>query len=198
MVSQALIGIAVAIIAFTVTFAVIWAVVIPAFEAPNTLPTASPKPGSTAIAGPSASSTPPNLSPARDLEGTWKTSFATTFYIKTDFSSATLEDVGTQDRMMTWVITNTADENVVNIEVSFTTSNTQLVSGSGYVPDVSPMFLTGTISGTRLTLTSNSDGTVGTFNFTTDILTGTWNDNWTIAYSQQVYTATNGLVLMRQ
>jgi hypothetical protein len=140
-----------------------------------------------------------SLTPARSLEGTWRTTFAVKFYIKTDFETfGELQDVGSEDRTMTWVITATSDENVVDVEVSFTSSNTQLVSGSGYTPDVSPMFLSGTISSSRLTLTSSDSRVIGEFSFTTDIMTGTWNDHWSMAYEQQVYTTTNSLVLMKQ
>jgi hypothetical protein len=142
--------------------------------------------------------TSPPLTPARKLEGTWKTSFPVTFYIKTDYETfGELQDVGTEDRTMTWIITATNDENTVNVEVQFTSSNRQLVSDSGYTPDVSPMFLTGTISGTRLTL-KTGDRTVGEFSFTTDIITGTWSDHWSMVYEQEVYTKTNSLILNRQ
>jgi hypothetical protein len=142
--------------------------------------------------------TSPPLTPARKLEGTWKTSFPVTFYIKTDYETfGELQDVGTEDRTMTWIITATNDENTVNVEVQFTSSNRQLVSDSGYTPDVSPMFLTGTISGTRLTL-KTGDRTVGEFSFTTDIITGTWSDHLSMVYEQEVYTKTNSLILNRQ
>jgi hypothetical protein len=138
----------------------------------------------------------PTLSPARNLEGTWKTEFATKFYIQIDG-----EEVGSQDRVMTWIITPTSQESVVNVEVRFSTSNTQLEPDSGYVPDVSPMFLTGTISGTRLTLENNANyykETVGEFSFTTDYIQGTWHDHWEMLYEQNVYTNTNGLKMDRQ
>ena len=141
---------------------------------------------------------PTSLTPARNLEGAWKTSFPVKFYIKTDFETfGELKDVGSEDRAMTWVITATGNENGVDVEVSFTVSNRQLATGSGYTPDVSPMSLTGTISGTRLTLTTGGR-TVGEFSFTTDIITGTWSDHWSMAYEQEVYTTTNSLILVRQ
>ena len=147
---------------------------------------------------------PTPLTPARNLEGTWKTTFAVKFYINTDFDTfGELQDVGSENRTMTWIITAASDENVVDVEVQFTVSNRQLVTGSGYTPDVSPMFLKGLISGTRLTLKTGgsqlSDSrTVGEFSFTTDIITGTWNDHWSMVYEQEVYTATNSLILTRQ
>ena len=147
---------------------------------------------------------PTPLTPARNLEGTWKTTFAVKFYIKTDFDTfGELQDVGSENRIMTWIITATSDENVVDVEVYFTVSNRQLVTGSGYTPDVSPMFLKGTISGKRLTLKTggsqlSESRTVGEFSFTTDIITGTWSDHWSMVYEQEVYTQTNTLILTRQ
>jgi hypothetical protein len=136
------------------------------------------------------------LSPARNLEGTWKTEFATKFFIQIDG-----EDVGSQDRIMTWIITPTSQESIVNVEVRFSSSNTQVEQYSGYVPDVSPMFLTGTISGTRLTLENTANyykEPIGEFSFTTDYIQGTWHDHWEMLYEQNVYTSTNGLKLDRQ
>ena len=181
------------LIAFTITIAVFYYVgLFDEFQA-------SPDQTSSTTTTPSQTT----LTPARNLEGTWKTAFAVKFYIKTDFETGELQDVGSEDRTMTWIITGTSKENVVNVEVSFAISNRQLASGSGYVPDVSPNFYTGTISGTRLTLTTGGSTfeeshSVGEFSFTTDIITGTWNDQWSLAYGQEVYTTTNSLTLTRQ
>lgn len=147
---------------------------------------------------------PAPLTPARKLEGTWKTAFPVKFYIKTDFETfGELQDVGSENRTMTWIITGTNDENVVNVEVQFTVSNRQLAADSGYTPDISPMFLTGVISGTRLTLKTggsqlSESRTIGEFSFTTDIMTGTWRDRWSMIYEQEVYTRTNTLILTRK
>jgi hypothetical protein len=147
-------------------------------------------------AGPEQTSPP--LTPARNLEGTWKTVFPVTFYIKTDYETfGEMQDVGMENRTMTWIITGTNDENTVSVEVRFAASNRQLVPDSGYTPDVSPMFLTGTISGTRLTL-KTGDRTIGEVSFTTDIITGTWSDQWSMVYEQEVYTTTNSLIVTKQ
>jgi len=174
---------AIVIIAFTVTIAMFYYLgVFDEFQALNS----DPEP------------TQPPLTPARNLEGTWKTTFPVKFYIKTDFETfGELEDVGSENRTMTWIITAASDENTVNVEVRFTASDRQLVSGSGYTPDVSPMFLEGTISGTRLTL-KTGDRTICECNFTTDIITATWSDHWSMVYEQEVYTGTNSLILNRQ
>ncbi len=131
----------------------------------------------------------------------WKTTFPVKFYIKTDFETfGELKDVGSEDRTMTWIVTATGNENAVDVEVQFASSNNQFVSGSGYIPDLSPVFLTGMINGSPLTLTTvgSDDRVIGEFSFTTNMITGTWNDQWSMAYEQQVYTTNNSLVLMKQ
>lgn len=138
-----------------------------------------------------------NLSAARELEGTWETSSPVKFYIKTDFIGFELEDVGSEDRMMTWDVTSWG-ENEVYVDVYFTSSNMDLISGSGYTPDVSPMSLYGTISGTRLILADSRGRMIGNFSFTNDIIQGTWDDSWELAYAQEVYTEADKLILRRQ
>ncbi len=140
--------------------------------------------------------TPTALTPARNLEGTWETPFPVTFYIRTDFTTGALEDVGRKDRGMTWTIAGTQYEDIVDVEVRFTVSNRVLPTGSGYTPDISPISLTGWINGTRLTL-GTEDRAVGTFDFTGDIITGTWDDRWSMVYEQEVYTKANALRLTK-
>jgi hypothetical protein len=149
-------------------------------------------------------STPGMLTPTRDIVGTWKTTFSTGFTIATDFSSFELQDVGSENRTMTWIITATNDENIVIVDVQFSYSNRQLIADSGYTPDVSPMQLKGIINGTQLTLMRADSGpikqigSVGVFTFTTHNMEGTWHDHWSGVYEQNVYTPTNGLKLTKQ
>jgi hypothetical protein len=145
------------------------------------------------------------LTPTRDIEGTWKTTFSTQFTIATDYENfGHLTNVGTEDRIMTWTITGTSDEHVVLVNVQFDYSNRQLASASGYTPDTSFMQLTGIINGTQLTLTKGNAGpieqigTVGEFTFTSTQMEGTWHDHWTGVWEQNVYTSTNGLKLTKQ
>jgi hypothetical protein len=150
-------------------------------------------------------SAPSTLTPTRDIVGTWKTTFSTKFNIATDWSTfGQLEDVGSENRTMTWTITTTDQENIVRVQVEFSSTNRQLISDSGYTPDVSPMGLTGIINGTQLTLTKADSGpikqigTVGVFTFTTDNMEGTWHDHWSGVWDQNVYTPTDGLKLTKQ
>jgi hypothetical protein len=150
-------------------------------------------------------SAPSTLTPTRDIVGTWKTTFQTIFNIATDFQNfGQLEDVGSEERTMTWTITATDKENIVMVNVEFSYSNRQLIAGSGYTPDVSTMQLTGIINATQLTLTKGDSGpikqvgSVGVFTFTSTQMEGTWHDHWTGVYEQNVYTSTNGLKLTKQ
>jgi hypothetical protein len=137
-----------------------------------------------------------NLSASRDLVGTWKTTASTQFNFKTDWNTGTLQDVGYQKWNVTFTITKTSDPNVVNVQMSFSVASSALTSGSGVVPEVSPKFFTGAINSSQMQLRSGSS-VIGVFSFTTSTMTGTYDDNWTAAYSQQVYTATNAIKLYK-
>ncbi len=141
------------------------------------------------------------LSPAREMEGTWQTTFPVTFYIKTDYCSSQLELVASEEREVTMIITRDTDY-TVNIELRYTGSNFTVLDSqcdpTGYVPDVSPMYLRGNISGTQLTVMNSEPRVLGIFQFTTDLMEGTWSDMWCGVYCQDVYTEENQLKLTRQ
>ena len=143
--------------------------------------------------------------PARTLIGTWKAASPTTVTFSTDSCGNVLNTMtlaGTQPWMVTFVITAGSDESHVYVQMAFTKGTITPVAASAcsspiLVPEVSPMFLTGVISATRLTLYSGNTS-AGVFNFTTDSLTGTFDYTWTGIYSQREYTALNGMALTRQ
>ena len=142
------------------------------------------------------------LTPARKIEGVWKTSSPVKFYIKTDFCTSNLELVATEDRTVTMGIKETSNY-TVDITLTYTSSNFTVVnqnctSSTGYTPDVSPMYLHGDISSTQLTVMNSQSKVLGIFTFTTDLMQGTWNDLWCMVYCQNVYTDTNGLKLTLQ
>jgi hypothetical protein len=147
----------------------------------------------------------PVLTPARNLVGTWKTSIATPITFSTDSCSNapnTMTPAGSEAWTVIWVITAGADENHVNIQMTFTKGPFTYVTPTAcaspiLVPEVSPMFLSGVISSSQMKLYY---GTVpaGVFNFTTDILTGTFDYTYSGIYSQREYSATNGMILLRQ
>lgn len=145
-----------------------------------------------------------NLSPARKLVGTWKTTIPVKFFIKTDFCSGALELVASEKREVTFIITEvTGNENEVNIECRYSSTdfivlNQNCTNGTGYVPDVSPTFLKGEISSSQLNVKNYSGKLVCSISFTTDLMEGTWDDSWCAVYCQEVYTDAKALKLKLQ
>lgn len=144
------------------------------------------------------------LTPARNLKGTWKTTFPVTFNYQTDFCTGK-ETVAAADWTVTWVITPVSgNENQVDIQMTYSTANYRRVPSScgnfstGYVPLVSPQFLRATVSSTSLTINKPSDGLTYNGSFTTDLMEGTWVHWECIVYCTGEFTGTNQLKMMRQ
>ncbi len=144
------------------------------------------------------------LTPARNLKGTWKTTFPVKVYYQTDFCRGTKETVGQADWNVTFVISSTSDPNVVNVDMSATSANYQRVNSScgtgstGYIPSVWPATLKGNISSTSLVATKTAWGMTYDGSFTTDLMMGTWNHWECLIYCFGEYTETNQMKLMRQ
>lgn len=121
-----------------------------------------------------------DLSPARDLKGTWTTPFAPTLYYYSDACGNYIRVARTTIGMR-WEVTKTGD-NTVDIEIYKTSSSAvQLLVSSGcalYVPLVTPITLKGEISSSQLTLKKSNGVVVGSFSFTTNNLTGDFNSNF--------------------
>ncbi|MEO7922668.1 MAG: hypothetical protein ABIR30_03260 [Chitinophagaceae bacterium] len=120
------------------------------------------------------------ISPARNLEGNWTTPFAPTLYYYSDacgnYSRVAKAQIG-----MRWEINGTNDASVVNIDIFRTsTSAVQLLVSPGcalYVPMTTLLTVRGDISSSQLTLSSGGV-IVGSFSFTTNNLTGSFNSNF--------------------
>ncbi len=140
------------------------------------------------------------LSAARNLEGTWKTAVPVTVYFDNDWCTSNPSTVFSQDWNTTWEITRGANENTVNIQMNFSTSNNHIIAGcpdTGVVPEISPLFLTGNISGTRLTLYSEADP-AGEFDFTTDNIQGDFDYTWCMIYCQREHSMDRTFILGKQ
>lgn len=140
-----------------------------------------------------------NLSAARDLVGTWKTTVPVTVFLEVPDWCLSGPSRVSQDWTVTWVITPGVDENHVAVQMSFATANTQVLAGcpdTGVIPEVSPMFLTGTISAATLKLKNGADD-AGTFTFTTHNLQGDLDYTWCAAFCQREYTQNRELILTR-
>ncbi len=147
----------------------------------------------------------PALSPARQLEGTWKTAIPVTFYYQTDFCSGRKETVAQSRWDVTWTVTAVPGyENVLDVEMRFTrTSSTAIASscgnsGNGWVPLVSPTFLKATLSSSAITAYDTRSGISGPGSFTTDLMMLTWNHYECLIYCSGEFTLANELKLVRQ
>jgi hypothetical protein len=143
------------------------------------------------------------LTPARNISGTWKTSFAAKVFISTDYCTNDLQVVGNEDWMVNWVISeiNGRDDSV-NVVMTYNRSNFQVTNsecsgGTGYIPEPSPMYLTAKISSALFKL-YYGDEKIGDFGFTTDLMQGTFDFQWCMIFCQRMHTETNQLKLIRQ
>ncbi len=140
------------------------------------------------------------LSPARNLAGTWKMDLPVTVSFDTDFCTPTPTLVATQDWNATWIVTPGLDDNSVYVEMRFSTSNGHVVAGcpgTGVVPEVSPLFLRGNVSGATLTLQYGTDR-FGTFTFTDWNMQGDLDYSFCLAYCQREYTTGRTFILRKQ
>ncbi|MEW6221904.1 MAG: hypothetical protein AB1476_01085 [Candidatus Hadarchaeota archaeon] len=143
------------------------------------------------------------LGSAANLVGTWRTPFAVTYYYATDsrtFDPNNLEDVASEDRIVTWTITQGADANTVNIVQSYTSSNSQtLIAGGLWTPEIpQDLNLTGHISSSSLTV-KLGNANVGYFTFTSSNIAGTWSDDsYSGLYTENIHTLVNTLILTKQ
>ncbi len=144
-----------------------------------------------------------SLTPARNIAGTWKTSFETKVFICTDYCTSDLQVVGNEDWMVTWVISEIdGRDDSVFVKMTYTRSNFQITNagctdGAGYLPEPSPMFLTAKISSALFKL-YYGDEKIGDFSFTTDLMQGTFDYQWCMIFCQRMYTETNQLKMIRQ
>jgi hypothetical protein len=142
------------------------------------------------------------LTPARNLAGTWKTSIPVRVTFQTDFCNfGTLEDVLWQTWAVTFVVTPGVGDNEVLVDMSFQAGPFTPIAHScptaGAFAEPSPISLRGTISSTNLVLRQGATQ-VANFNFTTSILTGTFDYTYQGVYDQREYTAPNTLILLKQ
>lgn len=144
------------------------------------------------------------LTPARNLVGTWKTFAPVTFYYTSDFCSDTKETTQAGDWTVTWIITAVSgNENKVNIQMNYARSNERRLPNScnfsdGWLPWVSPYFLTGTVSGSTLTIHDTLSDMDYSGAFTSVSLDGTWVHWECIIYCYGEFTLTNQLKLFKQ
>lgn len=147
----------------------------------------------------------PLLTPARKLEGTWKTPYPFKIYYETTFCDfSTYQLMATEYWSVTWEITEDASDangNTVNIAMTYLDTGItyiQLCMGStGITPMVRPSFFTGKISGAYLDVFAGTRQ-VGHFSFTTDNMEGNWDNQFCVLSCERDYSVNNEFKLQLQ
>lgn len=134
--------------------------------------------------------------PKGPLVGTWQSLSSIRFYVKTDFDTwpNPPEDIGYEDREVTWKIRSNFDS--YTIEFIFEITGLSITPGKGYTPPVSPEHFTGYLNENILTV-YDSQGQVGQFVLQENTLIGTWDRSEEIIYTQVTYTFPNAFVLVK-
>lgn len=147
----------------------------------------------------------PLLTPARKIDGVWKMALPVKFYYETEYCDfTTMQLMATEKRLVTWTIReDVSDPNGNNVRITMTYDDSdftivQLCMGStGIVPEVRPMYLTGTINGDFVTVKSGIVS-CGVFNYTSTNMEGNWDNTDCSAWCQHVYTKNQEFKLRKQ
>lgn len=120
------------------------------------------------------------LTPARQLEGTWRSAINIPMNYQTDFCGPK-QVVGTSTWNVTWILTAVQGfTNVLDVEMRYTTTgmtrvNSACGSGStGWLPLPSPIFLRMTVSSSAFTAVDNGNGISVSGSYTSNLMNGTW------------------------
>jgi len=128
---------------------------------------------------------------AKNTIGTWHTITPVKVYIETDYQDfVNMELVATEYWDIEMTVTSTdLVANTVNVDWTFTRSDYEaLVDDPGVTPEVSPMYLTGTISGDTLYLEAYDDSTFAVLSFSNGSMEGFIDYNWNYGWAQRDYT----------
>ena len=131
-------------------------------------------------------------SPANKFLGKYKSLEPILVKIKTDYCTSNVEDVATIQWDVNWEVKETATENVLDIVMTYSShdfqiTNSECTFGAGYLPEPSPLFIKGYISGETLTIEYDNQE-IGSFNFVENEFVGSMKYSYCIAFCQEIYT----------
>ena len=135
------------------------------------------------------------LTPANKFVGKWKSENPILIKVKTDFCTNTLEDVATMMWTVNWVVTETDNPNVVDIVMSYSSSNFTITNpnctfGAGYVPEPQPMHIKGYITDNSITI-EYDNLEILTMDYVNNEITGELLYSYCMVYCQEIYTDEN-------
>jgi hypothetical protein len=145
------------------------------------------------------------LTPARKLEGTWKTTLSVPMTYATDFCG-NYQNVSTSNWNVTMKLTAVDGyENVLTAEVTPTMSTQTRVSTTqcsgtqnGWLLAPPPLTLQMTVSSTNFTAKGDADGITLYGTYTTDILKGSWYRKECIIYCWGEASVVGQMIFERQ
>jgi hypothetical protein len=135
------------------------------------------------------------VTPANKFVGKWKSENPILVKVKTDFCTNTLEDVATMEWMVNWTVTETDNPNIVDIVMSYTSSNFTITNpnctfGAGYVPEPQPMHIKGYITDNSITIDYGNEEIL-TMDYVNSEITGELSYSYCMVYCQEIYTEEN-------
>ena len=135
------------------------------------------------------------ITPANKFVGKWKSENPILVKVKTDFCTNTLVDVATMEWEVNWVVTETDNPNVVDIVMSYSSSNFTIINpdctfGAGYVPEPQPMYIKGYITDNSITIEYDNEEIL-TMNYVNNEITGELTYSYCMVYCQEIYTDEN-------
>ena len=135
------------------------------------------------------------VTPANKFVGKWKSENPILVKVKTDFCTNTLVDVATMEWEVNWVVTETDNPNVVDIVMSYSSSNFTIINpdctfGAGYVPEPQPMYIKGYITDNSITIESDNEEIL-TMDYVNNEITGELTYSYCMVYCQEIYTDEN-------
>jgi hypothetical protein len=138
------------------------------------------------------------IAPTNKFVGKWKTETPILVKVKTDFCTGTLEDVATMEWDLFWEVTATEDPNVMNIKMNYssrnyTITNPECNTGTGYVPEPQPMYMTGYVTNNTLSVEYLGEEIFLVNYVDGKVLRGGFSYSYCMLYCQELYTDGNGL-----
>jgi hypothetical protein len=138
------------------------------------------------------------VAPTNKFVGKWKTETPILVKVKTDFCTGTLEDVATMEWDLYWVVTATEDPNVMDIKMNYsshnyTITNPECNTGTGYVPEPQPIYLTGYVTNNTLSVEYLGEE-IFYMNYVEDkVMRGGLSYTYCLVYCQELYTEGDGI-----
>lgn len=140
----------------------------------------------------SANENNPAAPPSSKFTGNWKSEIPVEVIIQTDFCTNTLEDVAVMEWDVRWVVKETADPNVMDITMTYSSSNYTVTNpacdgNTGYLPEPQPLYLKGYVTNNKLIVTYLNEEIINV-DYVNNKMVGELSYSYCFLYCQKLYT----------